>query len=63
MKYIGSWIKINEEMIYNAVPADIQAENADIFVNGEYYYAAIRKVPMSANGNVARLEGNKMVKL
>lgn len=63
LKYIGSWIKINEEIIYNAVPADIQADNADIFVNGEYYYAAIRKVPMSANVNVARIEDNKIVKL
>lgn len=63
LKYIGSWIKINEEIIYNAVPADIQADNADIFVNGEYYYAAIRKVPMVGNVNVARMEGNKIVKL
>ena len=38
-------------------------DNADIFVNGEYYYAAIRKVPMSANVNVARIEDNKIVKL
>ena len=63
LKYIGSWIKTNEPIVYEAVPADIQADNADIFVNGEYYYAAIRKVPMSANVNVTRIEDNKVVKL
>ena len=63
LKYIGSWVKMNEEIVYDAIPADIQAENADVFVKGEYYYAAIRKVPMAANVNVARLEDNKIVKL
>jgi alpha-L-fucosidase len=63
LKYIGFWIKNNEEFIYEAVPSEIEADNADIFVKGEYYYAAIRKVPMSANVNVTRLEDNKVVKL
>ena len=63
LKYIGSWVETHKEIIYDAVPADIQADNADIFQNGEYYYAAIRKVPMSANVNVTRLEDNKVVKL
>ena len=63
LKYIGRWVKTNAEIVYDAIPADIQAENADIFVNGEYYYAAIRKVPMSANVNVVRFEENKAVKL
>lgn len=61
LKYIGRWVKTNEELVYDAIPADMQAENADIFVNGEYYYAAIRKVPMGANVNVARPEDNKVV--
>lgn len=63
LKYIGTWVKANEEIVYEAVPADIQAENADMFVNGEYYYAAIRQVPMAANANVARPEDNKVVKI
>lgn len=63
LKYIGAWIKINGEIIYNAVPSEVQADNVDIFVNCEYYYAAIRKVPMSANVNVTRIEDNKVVKL
>ena len=63
LKYLGSWIKDNEEVVYDAIPADIKAENADVFVNGEYYYAAIRKVPMSANVNVAREVDNKVIKV
>ncbi len=63
LKYIGRWVKTNAELVYDAVPADIQAENADVFVNGEYYYAAIRGVPMSADPNVTRLENSKKIKL
>ena len=63
LKYLGRWIKTNEEIVYDAVPADIMAENADVFVNGGYYYAAIRKVPMGANVNVARPEDNKVIRL
>lgn len=63
LKYIGLWVQENQEIVYDAVPADITAENADIFVNDEYYYAAIRKVPMAANVNVARPEDNQMIKL
>ena len=63
LKYLGRWVKMNEELVYEAIPTDIQAENADIFVNGEYYYAVIRKVPMASNVNVTRLEDNKVIKL
>lgn len=63
LKYLGFWVKANEMLIYNATPANITAENADIFVNGENYYAVIRQVPMSANVNVARTEDNKIIKI
>ena len=63
LKYLGRWVETNKEIVYDAIPADIQAENADMFVNGEYYYAAIRRVPMGANVNVARPEDNKVVKV
>ena len=63
LKYIGSWVEMHKALVYDAVPADIQAENADMFVNGEYYYATIRKVPMASNVNVTRLEDNKVIKL
>ena len=51
---LGKWIKINKNFIYNAVSAGIEAENADILTDGKYYYAVIKKVPMSADPNVAR---------
>lgn len=63
LKYLGRWVKMNEELVYDAIPAEIEAENADIFVNGEYYYVAIRRVPMASNVNVARAEDNKIVVL
>jgi alpha-L-fucosidase len=63
LKYIGSWVKENAEIVYDAVPAEIEAENADTFKNGEYYYAAIRRVPMAADANVAREENKRIVKL
>jgi hypothetical protein len=63
LKYIGSWVKANSEMIYDAMPADIEAENADILVNGEDYYAVVRKVPMTTDINVARAADNIIVKV
>ena len=63
LKYIGVWVKENAEVVYDAVPAEITAENADVYVNGEYYYAVIRDVPMAADVNV-QLEGAaRLVKL
>jgi alpha-L-fucosidase len=63
LKYMGKWVAKNEAVVYNCVPADIQAENADIVTDGKYYYALIKKVPMSANAHVARVEDNLRVTL
>jgi len=63
LKYMGKWVARNEAVVYNCVPADIQAENADIVTDGKYYYALIKKVPMSANAHVARVEDNLRVTL
>ena len=63
LKYLGKWVKTNAEVVYDAVPADIKAENADIYVNGDDYYAVIRKVPMLFNSNITRMEDYKVVKL
>ena len=63
LKYMGRWVKMHERMVYDAVPADITAENADIYVDGDDYYAVIRKVPMCFNANVTRMEDYKIVKL
>ncbi len=60
---IGKWLKVNNGFVYNAVPADIQAENADILRDGDTYYAFIRKVPMELNCNVTRAENRRRVVL
>lgn len=58
---IGKWIKVNKNFIYDAVSADIEAENADILTDGKHYYAVIRDVPMAADPNVAREVSGKTV--
>ena len=58
---IGVWIKENKNFVYNAKSTSLTAENADMTTDGEYYYAAIKGVPMSANCNVAKYGENKTV--
>jgi len=58
---VGKWIKVNKNFIYEAVPANIDAENADLFRAGDTYYAVIKRVPMALNVNVTRAEDNKRI--
>jgi len=58
---LGKWITYNGGFIYNIKPCDVEAENADIFFDGEKYYAVIHDVPMASNVNVARLKATKIV--
>lgn len=60
---IGMWIKENKNFIYEVKSTDLTAENADLMTDGEYYYAAIKGVLMSANCNVAKFGENKTVTL
>lgn len=62
-KRIGMWIKENKNFIYKAKSTDLAAENADMMTDGEYYYAAIKGVLMSANCNVAKFGESKTVTL
>ncbi len=62
-KRIGMWIKENKNFIYTAKSTDLTAENADMMTDGEYYYAAIKGVLMSANCNVAKFGESKTVTL
>ena len=62
-KRIGMWIKENKNFIYKAKSTDLTAENADMMTDGEYYYAAIKGVLMSANCNVAKFGESKKVTL
>ncbi len=63
LRNIGRWIRANKEFIYDAVPAGICAENADIITDGQYYYALIKGVPMCFNTNVTRMQVSKHVVL
>lgn len=63
LKNMGKWIRANKEFIYDAVPAGISAENADILTDGTYYYAMIKRVPMCFNTNVTRMMETKQVVL
>ena len=62
-KRIGMWIKENKNFIYKAKSTDLTAENADMMTDGEYYYATIKGVLMSANCNVAKFGESKTVTL
>lgn len=63
LRNMGKWIRKNHDIIYNAVPANISAENADIMTDGKYYYAFIKRVPMCFNTNVTRMMEAKRVVL
>lgn len=50
---VGRWIRNNKEFIYNIKAADVDAENAFMLQDNEYYYAVIKDVPMIADPHVA----------
>lgn len=49
---IGKWICANKGFIYNAHSCDLTADGAEILFDGEWYYAVIKNVGMSADPNV-----------
>ena len=61
LREIGAFIKANKGFIYGVRKADIQAENADILVNGDTYYAVIKDVLMRADANVQRLGKERLI--
>ncbi len=60
---LGRWIEVNKNIVYECVPAGINATNADVLTDGEYYYAIIKDVPMCYNTNVTRMKESKMIVL
>ena len=50
----GKWIQMNKHLVFDCRPSSIEADNADIFSDDEYYYAVMKDVPMSTNENVTR---------
>ncbi len=63
LQEIGKFIKANKGFIYGARKADVQAENADILVDGNVYYAVIKDVFMCADANVQRAGDKKEIKI
>lgn len=58
---IGKVLRANRNILLDAKPAGIPAENADIFTDGHFYYAVIKGVPMCFNTNVTRMQQTKRV--
>ena len=42
LEAIGNWIAHTGDLIYRAKAASIEAENADVLTDGEYYYAIVK---------------------
>ncbi len=63
LEQIGKWVRSTKEFIYNAKSCDIKAENADVLFDGEYYYAVIKDVEMTADENVQRNLKKRNVKI
>lgn len=55
---IGKWVRLNKGVIYNVHSCDVDAEGAVCMTDGEYIYAFVRDVGMSADPNVT-IGGNK----
>ncbi len=51
---VGKWVKANKDFVYGVKCADIAAENADVLTDGQYYYAVIKDVVMTADPNVTK---------
>ncbi len=60
---IGKWVKANKGFLYNARPADVGADGADVLTDGKKYYAVIKNVGMSADPNVSLSGKTATVKL
>lgn len=63
LSLLGKWIRTNKNFIYKVKASKIKADNADILYDGEFYYAIIKDVPMSADPNVQQNSLTKKVKI
>ncbi len=53
---MGKWVKKYAHIVFDCVPAGIEADNGVILKDDNYYYAVIREVPMSSNEGPIRRE-------
>lgn len=63
LEEIGKWIGINKGFIYGVKSSEIEAENAFILKDENYYYAIIKDMGMSADPNVQLSGGSRLVKI
>lgn len=60
---IGKWVKRTGSFIYNSRACDIKCDGADILFDGEYHYAIVSDVRMTADKNVQLSSEDKVVKI
>jgi len=63
LKCLGFWINENKKFIYGVKDANIEAINATILKDDNYYYAVVENVPMSLNVNVTKAEDSASFKI
>ncbi len=63
LREVGKWVNKNGDFIYKIHSSEIKAEGAYIVEDGEYIYAVIKNVGMSADPNVGLFEDARMVKV
>lgn len=61
LENVGKWIGYTGGFLYDAVPAEFDADCAAVLKNGADYYLCIKDVPMEANVNVTRHDNDKRV--
>ncbi len=60
---IGKWVKRTGNFIYNSRACDIKCDGANILYDGEYYYAIVSDIRMTADKNVQLSSEDKVVKI
>ncbi len=63
VEQVGKFINATKGFIYNVKSSEIKADGADVLFDGEYHYAVIKNVEMSADENVQRNLNLKKVKI
>ena len=63
LEQIGKWVRSTKGFIYNAKASDIKVDNAEVLFDGEYHYAVIKNVEMTADENVQRNLKKRNIKI
>ena len=63
LSFIGKFIKLNKDFIYDVFPSDVAAENACVVTDGTYHYVITKNTVMSADPNVTEKICSKKIVL